>query len=119
MLDEVLEAQEIVIGPGLPVVRLGFDGPGRDLVVGGDLGPAHRGGKLIEPAELAQFGAEHAVVLRQPARIVALDIDDVSVLNAHVLSPDGGPTIAGHRRRQELNWRLIWSYFGAGRPGFN
>ena len=89
-LDEVLEAQEIVIGAGLPVVRLGLDGPGRDLVVGGDLRPADRGGKLIKPAELPQFGPEHAVILRQPARIVSLDIDDMAVLNAHVLSPDDG-----------------------------
>jgi hypothetical protein len=28
--------------------------------------------------------------LRQPARIVALNIDDMAVLDAHVLSPDGG-----------------------------
>ena len=90
MLDEVLEPEEVVGGAGLPVVRLGLDGPGRDLVVGRDLGPADGGRKLVKPAELAQFGPEHAVILRQSARIVALDIDDMAVLDAHVLSPDDG-----------------------------
>ena len=90
LLDEILEAQEIVSGAGLPVVRLGLDGPGRDLVVGRDLGPADGGRELVEPAELAQFGPEHAVILRQPARIVSLNIDDMAVLNAHELSPDDG-----------------------------
>ena len=64
------------------------DGPGRDLVVSCDLGPADGGGKLIEPAELPQFGPEHAVVLRQAARVISLDIDDMAVLNAHELSPE-------------------------------
>ena len=84
LLDEILEAEEIVGRAGLPVVRLGIDGPGRDLVVGGDLGPADGGLELVKPAELAQFGPEHAVILRQPARIVALNIDDMAVLDAHV-----------------------------------
>ena len=90
LLDEILEPEEIVGGAGLPVLRLGIDGPGRDLVVGRDLGPADGGLELVKPAELAQFGPEHAVILRQPARIVALNIDDMAVLDAHVMSPDDG-----------------------------
>ena len=50
--------------------------------------PAERGGEPVKPGELAQFGPEHAVILRQPARIVSLDVDDMAVLNAHELSPD-------------------------------
>ena len=69
---------------------------------GATLRPAHGGGELIQPAELPQFGPEHAVILRQPARIVSLDIDDMAVLNAHVLSPDDGGTISGRPTRQEL-----------------
>ena len=84
LLDEILEPEEIVGRAGLPVLRLGIDGPGRDLVVGRDLGPADGGLELVKPAELAQFGPEHAVILRQPARIVALNIDDMAVLDAHV-----------------------------------
>src|SRR6266404_7834311 len=90
-LDEVLELQEVVSGVGLPIVRLGFDRPGRDLVIGGDLRPADGGRKLIEPAEFPQFGPEHTIVLREAARIVSLDIDDVSVLNAHEVSPGWRP----------------------------
>ena len=71
----------------LPVVRLGIDAPGRDLVVGCDLGPADGRRDLVQPAEFPQLGPEHAVVLRQPARIVSLDIDDMAVLDAHEWSP--------------------------------
>ena len=41
------------------------------------------GVELVKPAELAQFGPKHAVILREPARIVSLHIDDMAVLNAH------------------------------------
>ena len=87
-LDQVFPAQEIVIGAGLPIAGLGLDGPGRGLAVGGGLQAADGRAELIKPAELAQFGPEHAVVLREAARIVSLHIDDVAVLNAHLLSPD-------------------------------
>ena len=53
------------------------------LAIVGGLRPGGGGGNTIEPRELAKFGAEHAVVLRQPARIVALHVDDMAVLNAH------------------------------------
>ena len=86
-LDEIFEAQEIVIGARLPVGGLGLDGPGRDLAVAADLRAADGGGELIEPAELPQFGPEHAVVLREPARIVSLHIDDMAVLNAQLMVP--------------------------------
>ena len=68
--------------------------PGPDVLkllkaqAGPDLGPADGGRELVKPAELAQLGPEHAVILRQPARIVALNIDDMAVLDAHELSPD-------------------------------
>ena len=62
---------------------------------GATLGRLIGGGKLIEPAEFAQFGAEHAVVLRQPARIVSLNVDDMAVLNAHVRVPGSRRTISG------------------------
>src|ERR1700687_482034 len=84
-LDQVLEAQEIVTGAGLPVVRLGLDAPGGALAVGRGLRAAYVSGELVQPAELPQFGAEHAVILRKAARIVSLHIDDMAVLNAHVL----------------------------------
>ena len=51
---------------------------------GATLRAADGGAELIQPAELPQFGPEHAVILRQPARIVSLHIDDMAVLNAHV-----------------------------------
>ncbi len=82
-LDEILKAQEIVVGAGLPVVGLGFDDPGGDLAVGNALRAADRGGEVIKPAEFAQLGAEHAIILRKTARIVSLHIDDVAVSNAH------------------------------------
>ena len=83
-LDQILEPEEIVAGAGLPVARLGLDAPGRALAVGGGLRAADGGGELIQPAELAQFGSEHAVILRETARIVSLHIDDMAVLNAHL-----------------------------------
>ncbi len=84
-LDQVFEPQEIVTGAGLPVACLGLDGPGCGLAVGCDLRAANGGSKLIQPAKFAQFGSEHAVILRQTARIVSLHIDDMAVLNAHLL----------------------------------
>src|SRR5207253_2213953 len=81
-LNEILEAQEIVGGAGLPAVGLGLDGPGGDFAIGRALRAAERGGGLIQPAEFAQLGAEHAVVLRQTTWIVALHVNDVAVLNA-------------------------------------
>jgi hypothetical protein len=90
-LDEILEPQEIVARPGLPVGRLGLDGPGGDLVVGCDLWAADGGVHMVEPAEFPQFGAEHAVVLRQPARIVPLNIDDMAVANAQTKCPQVRP----------------------------
>ena len=103
-LDQVFEAQEIVAGAGLPFVRLGRDGPGRGFTVGGNLRTADGGGELIQPAKLAQLGSKHAVILRQTARIVSLHIDDMAVLNAHLLViPELPPgTISGHVTRQEL-----------------
>jgi hypothetical protein len=83
-LDQVFPSQKIVVGAGLPVVRFGFDGPGRGLTVGCYLRAADRCGELIQPAELAQFGSEHAVILREATRIVSLHIDDMAVLNAHL-----------------------------------
>src|SRR5262245_28525373 len=71
-LDEILEAEEVVGSAGLPVLSLGLDGPGGDLAVGDALRTADGGAQAIEPTELAQLGPEHAVVLRQTARIVAL-----------------------------------------------
>ena len=103
-LDQVFEAQEIVTGAGLPVAGLGLDGPGRGLAVGRALRAADGGVELIQPAELPQFGSEHAVILRQAARIVSLHIDDMAVLNAHLTDDprtDGG-TISGRATRQEL-----------------
>ena len=46
---------------------------------------ADGGTELIQPAELPQFGSKHAVILREAARIVSLHIDDMAVLNAHLL----------------------------------
>src|SRR5260221_7504057 len=90
-LDAILKPQEVVTGAGLPVLRLGLDGPGGDigggLAVGRRLRAAQGGGKLVKPGELPQFGPEHAVVLRQPARIVSLDVDDMAVLNTPQPSP--------------------------------
>ena len=83
-LDQVFEPQEIVTGAGLPVAGLGLDRPRRGLAVRRGLRAADGGAELIEPAELAQFGPEHAVILREPARIVSLHIDDMAVLNAHL-----------------------------------
>ena len=104
-LDQVLEPQEIVTGAGLPVVGPGFDRPRRGFAVGRSLRTADGGGvELVQPAELPQFGPEHAVVLRQPARIVSLHIDDMAVLNAHLLliPRAAGRTISGHPARQVL-----------------
>ena len=61
------------------------------------------GSELIQPAELAQFGSEHAVVLREAARIVSLHIYDMAAFNAHCkISPTGGRTISGRGSRQAL-----------------
>jgi hypothetical protein len=46
---------------------------------------ADGGGERIQPAKLPQFGSKHAVILRKAARIVSLHIDDMAVLNAHLL----------------------------------
>jgi hypothetical protein len=82
-LDEILKAQEVVGRARLPVLSLGLDAPRGDFAVADALGPADRRRELVEPAELAQLGPEHAIVLRQTARIVALHVDDMAVLNAH------------------------------------
>src|SRR5882757_2194172 len=87
-LDQVFPSQKIVAGAGLPVACPGLDGPGRGLAVSGYLRAADGGVELIQPAKLPQFGPEHAVILRQAARIVSLHIDDMAVLNAHSTSPD-------------------------------
>ena len=84
-LDQVFPSQKIVAGSGLPVVALGLDGPGCGFAVGRALRAADGGADLIQPAELAQFGSEHAIVLREAARIVSLHIDDMAVLHAHVI----------------------------------
>src|SRR5258707_700911 len=86
----------------------GLDGPGGGLAVGRYLRPADTGVELIQPAKFPQLGSEHAVILRQTARIVALDIDDMAMLNAHLLMiPEPCPgTISGHVTRQELFPRL-------------
>ena len=84
-LDEILKAQEVVGGARLPqFICLGLDGPGRDLAFGDVLRAADLGREMIELLELAQLRAEHAVILREPARIISLHIDDVAVLNAHL-----------------------------------
>ena len=88
-LDQVFEPQEIVAGAGLPVGRLGLDGPGCGLAVRRYLGTADGGRELIQPAELPQFGPKHTVILREAARIVSLHIDDMTVLNAHLLMIPG------------------------------
>ena len=80
-LDQIFPAQEIVIGASLPIAGLGLDAPGCGLAVGRGLQADNGRAKLIKPAELAQFGPEHAVVLREAARIVSLHIDDMAVLN--------------------------------------
>jgi len=82
-LDKVFKTQEIVSRVGVPVVGLGVDGPGCDLVVGRALRAAKGSGKLVKPGKFAQLSPEHAVVLREPARIVSLDVDNMAVLNAH------------------------------------
>ncbi len=84
-LDQVFPSQKIVTGAGLPVGCLGLDGPGCGLAVGRHLRTADGGGERIQPAKLPQFGSKHAVILRKAARIVSLHIDDMAVLNAHVL----------------------------------
>src|SRR3981081_292869 len=84
-LDQVFPSQKIVTGAGLPVACLGFDGPGSGLAVGCHLRAADGGVELIHPAKLPQLGSEHAVILRKTARIVSLYIDDMAVLNAHLL----------------------------------
>src|SRR5262249_41351863 len=66
-LDEVLKAQEVVVGFGLPIGCLGLDGPGSDLAVVGGLRASGGGGNAVEARVLAQFRPEHAVVLREPA----------------------------------------------------
>src|SRR5258708_37948498 len=81
-LDQVFPAQEIVTGVGLPVACLGFDGPGCGLAVRGGLRAADGGVELIQPAIFPQLGPEHAVILRETARIVSLHIDDVAAYNA-------------------------------------
>src|SRR6185437_13232909 len=75
-LDEILEAQEVVSRVRLPVTALGVDGPGRDLALADVLGAADLGRDAVELLGFAQLGTEHAVILREPARIVALHIDD-------------------------------------------
>src|SRR6266403_3455157 len=84
-LDQVFPSQKIVTGAGLPVVCPGLDGPGCGLAVFCGLRAADGGVELIQPAKLPQLGSEHAVILRQTARIVSLHIDDMAVLNAHLL----------------------------------
>src|SRR6478752_1006508 len=101
-LDQIFPAQEIVSGVRLPVACLGVDGPVRGLASSA-LRTVDGGSELIQPAELAQFGSEHAVVLRQAARIVPLHIYDVAAFNAHCkISPTGGRTISGRGSRQAL-----------------
>src|SRR3954463_15569347 len=63
LLDEILKAQEVIVCAGLPLVRLGFDGPGCALAAVGALRPGYGGRYPVEPREAAQLGAEHAVVL--------------------------------------------------------
>src|SRR6266446_4547802 len=84
-LDQVFPSQKIVTGAGLPVACLGLDGPGCGLAVFCGLRAADGGVELIQPAKLPQLGSEHAVILRQTARIVSLHIDNMAVLNAHLL----------------------------------
>src|SRR6266403_1821687 len=103
-LDQVFPSQKIVTGAGLPVACLGLDGPGCGLAVGRYLRAADGGVELIQPAKLPQLGSKHAVILRQTARIVSLDINDMAVLNAHLLViPETClGTISGHATRQEV-----------------
>ena len=82
-LNQVFKPQEIVAGAGLPLARLGLDGPGRSLAVRRALRTADRGSQPIQSAELSKFGPEHAVILRKTARIVSLHINDMAVLDAH------------------------------------
>ena len=56
--------------------------------IGSVLRTAHGRRYLVQPGEFPQFGPEHTVILRQSARVVSLYVDDMAVLNAHVLSPD-------------------------------
>jgi len=57
-LDKILKAQEVVSVLGLPIGRLGLDGPGGDLVVVSGLRPGGGGGNVVKPRELAQLGPE-------------------------------------------------------------
>ncbi len=115
VLDEILEAEEVVVRAGLPVLfvaqRPGLDRPGRDLVIGFAARPADRGGKLVEPAELAQLGAEHAVILRQPPRVVALHVDDMAVRHAHALMKSQSVSMRP-RRQDELFHRPTFARTG-------
>src|SRR4051794_26994851 len=69
VLNEVFGPEEIVMGAGLPVLGFGLDGPGRGLAVSPAVRPADGGGERVQPGELPQFGSEHAVILREAARI--------------------------------------------------
>src|SRR2546423_14502518 len=82
-LNQVFKPQEIATGAGLPIARLGVDGPVRSLAVRRGLRTADRGSEPIQSAELPKFGPEHAVILRKTSRIVSLHIDDMTVLDAH------------------------------------
>jgi hypothetical protein len=53
------------------------------------LGATKGGSDAIEAAEFAQFGPEHAVILRKATGIVSLHIDDVTVLNAQLAGDPG------------------------------
>ena len=88
ILNQVFGPQKIVMSAGLPVRPFGFDGPGCGFPTRGAFRPGGGGRDAVKLAELAQFGPEHAVILRKTARIVSLHIDDLAVLNAHAASPD-------------------------------
>jgi hypothetical protein len=59
-----------------------------EFAVGMAFRPADGGGQAIEPAELAQLGPKHTVILREAPWVVSLHIDDMTVLDAHAGSPD-------------------------------
>jgi hypothetical protein len=81
--DDVFPAQEQVARLHLPAVAVGGDIPGGGETFGVVLGAADLSGQPVEFAGAAEFAPEHPVIFGQPARVVALYIDDEPFIDLH------------------------------------
>ena len=95
LADDVFPAQELVARRDLPALAAGGRVPGRDEAVGIVFSAADLSAQSVKFAGAAVLAAEHAVIFRQPARVVTLHVDDESAFDGHAQSTSSGSLPVG------------------------